>query len=65
MNMLLKEIEQCTDGRQASEWEFIFTVLILQRDKMVQKGKDIRPLLTRCMDMWEARRLAKLLQEAQ
>ena len=35
------------------------------RCTMVRKGRDIHPLLTRRMDMWEARRLAKLLQETQ
>ena len=62
--MLSEEIELCTEGRQQSEREFIFTALVLQRDKMVRKGKDIRPLLTRRMDMWEAGKLPELLQEA-
>ena len=64
VNMLSEEIELCTEGRQQSECEFIFTALVLQRDKMVRKGKDIRPLLTRRMDMWEAGKLPELLQEA-
>ena len=32
---------------------------------MVRKAKDIRPLLSRRMDMWEAGSLSELLQEAQ
>ena len=51
VNMLSEEIKRCTEGRQRSEQEFIFTALILQRNKMVLKGKDVRPLLTRKMDM--------------
>ena len=51
VNMLSEEIERCTDCRQRSEREFIFTALVLQRNKMARKGKDVRPLLTRRMDM--------------
>ena len=40
VNMLSEEIERCTEGRQPSEREFIFTALILQRNKMVRK--DVR-----------------------
>ena len=32
---------------------------------MVSKGRDVRPLLTRQMDMWEAGKLSELLQESQ
>ena len=32
---------------------------------MVRKAKDIRPLLSRRMDLWEAGRLPELLNEAQ
>ena len=39
--------------------------LILQRDDMVTKARDIRPLLARRMDLWEARRLPELLHQAQ
>ena len=65
VNMLSEEIERCTDGRQRSEREFIFTALVLQRNKMVRKGRDVRPLLARRMDMWEVGKLSELLQEAQ
>ena len=53
VHMLSEEIERCNEGHQRSEWEFVFPALVLQRDKMVRKGKDILPLLTRRMDMWE------------
>eukprot|EP00117_Sycon_ciliatum_P019119 scpid50248/ scgid17443/ len=65
VNMLAEEIEKCNAKQQSSEREFIFTAVVLQRDKMVKKSKDIRPLLTRRMDMWEAGLLAELLREAQ
>ena len=65
VNILAEEIERCTAGRQPSEREFVFTALILQRDRMVRKAKDIRPLLSRRMDLWEAGRLPELLSEAQ
>ena len=64
VSMLSEEIERYTKGQQRSEREFIFTALILQRNKMVSKGRDVCPLLTRRMDMWEAGKI-KLLQEAQ
>ena len=57
--------ERCAAQQQSSEREFVLTALVLQRDKMVRKAKDIRPLLTRRMDMWEAGQLKELLQEAQ
>ena len=49
VNILAEEIERCTAGRQPSEREFVFTALILQRDRMVRKAKDIRPP---CSDEW-------------
>ena len=45
--------------------EFLFTALVLQRNKSIRKGKDIRPLLTRRMDMWENGHISELLREAQ
>ena len=65
LNILSEMIERCTAGRKTSEREFIFTALVLQLDKTVRKAKDIRPLLSRRMDMWEAASLSVLLQEAQ
>ena len=65
VNLLAEEIERCAAQRQSSERELVLTALVLQRDKMVRKAKDIRPLLTRRMDMWEAGQLKELLQEAQ
>ena len=65
VNMLSEEIERCTEGRQRSEREFIFTALVLQCNKMVRKGKDVCPFLTRRMDMWAAGELFMLRQEAQ
>ena len=44
---------------------FLFSMLVLQRDKMVKKGRDILPLLTRRLDMWEGGELQALLREAQ
>ena len=65
VNMLSEEIERCTKGQQRSEREFIFTALVWQYHKMVSKGRDVCPLLTRWIDMWEAGKLSELLQEAQ
>ena len=65
VNMLSEEIERCMEGRQRSQREFIFTALVLQHNKMVSKGRDVCPLLTRRMDMWKAGKLSELLQEAQ
>ena len=65
VHMLAEEIEKCTAGRKSSECEFLFTTLILQRDDMVTKARDIRPLLARRMDLWEAGRLPELLHQAQ
>ncbi len=64
VNMLAAEIESCTAGRQSAEREFLFTSLILQRDKMVKKARDIRPMIARRLDMWESGKHRELLQEA-
>jgi len=64
VNMLSEQIELNNEGRQSSEWEFVFTALILQRNKMVRKAKDIRPVIMRRLDLWEQGRRAELLQEA-
>lgn len=64
VHVLAEEIERFVAGRQNSERQLLFTSLVLQRDKMVKKGKDIRPLLTRRMDMWEEGKLQALLHEA-
>ena len=60
-----EETEKCTYGRQNSEVEFIFTAVILQRDKMVRSSKDIRRTLTRRLDMWEAGQRSELVHEAE
>ena len=64
VHMLAAEIESLVAGRQSSERLLIFTSLVLQRDNMIKKGKDIRPLLSRRMDMWEEGKLQMLLHEA-
>lgn len=65
VHMLSAELEACTAGRQSSEAEFVFTSLILQRDKMVRCGRDVRRLLARRMDTWDSGRLQELLHEAE
>ena len=52
VHVLAEEIERCTANRQNSERQLLFSALVLQRDKMVRKAKDIRPLLSRRMDLW-------------
>ena len=64
VNILAAEIESCTAARQSSEREFLFTSLVLQRDKMVKKARDIRPMIARRLDMWESGQHRELLQEA-
>ena len=65
VHMLSAEIEVCNEGRQSSEAEFVFTSLVLQRDKMVRCGRDIRHVLMRRLDLWDAGNRAELLQEAE
>ena len=65
VNILAEEIEKCNSKQQPSEREFIFSALVLQRNKMIRKARDVRPLLMRRMDMWEDGQLKELLHEAQ
>ena len=65
VHMLAVELERLAAGRQSSERVFLFSMLVLQRDKLVKKGRDIHPLLTRRLDMWEGGDLQALLREAQ
>ena len=46
MHVLAEKIERCTVNRQNLERQLLFSALVLQRDKMVRKAKDIRPLLS-------------------
>ena len=65
VHILAEEIETCNGTRQPSEKEFILTALVLQPDKSIRKGKHIRQLLSRRLDMLENRQLHQLLREAQ
>ena len=65
INILAEEIKKCNEKKQASEKEFIFMTLVLQRNKLLWKGKDILPLLMRRMDMRGAGKIQELLIEAQ
>mmetsp|Transcript_28475 Transcript_28475/g.37231 ORF Transcript_28475/g.37231 Transcript_28475/m.37231 type:complete len:115 (-) Transcript_28475:1859-2203(-) len=63
-NLLAGEIEKRNNGLKISEVELLYTALILQRKRMINRGKDIRPLLQRRMDMWENNEIKELLKEA-
>lgn len=66
VNLFTTEIEIFTAAQQSSEWELLFTYLILKHDKMVKKVRDIRSMLMWCMSghMGEKKH-QKLLQEAE
>ena len=64
IDVLTEEISHLAAGNYPSERVLVFSSVMLQRDRMVRKGADIRRLLDRRIKLWRQESYDLLLQEA-
>ena len=62
--LLTIETSHLAAGNYPSERLMVFSAVILQRNCMVRKGKDIRRVLGRCLTMWTNDEFDYLAEEA-
>ena len=65
VNILTDEINYLVSATYPSERVLVFSLVILQCDRMVRKGADIRRLLERCLGLWQQGKFDMLIQEAE
>ena len=63
IDILSEELHYLSAGAFPSERVIVFCSVMLQRDRLIWKGTDIRRLLERRMAMWQNRQFDALLQE--
>ena len=61
---LTAEIELLSQGIHASERLIVFSSVILQRDRMVKRAKEVRRTIDRRLSMWSDEKFDALVQEA-
>ena len=64
VGVLSDEVKHTAIGNYPSDRLVVFSAVMLQRDKMIRKVRDIRKLLVRRLDMWERDEFDGLVQEA-
>ena len=64
-SLMAKEIQLLAQAKEKSERSSIFGRLLLQKDKQIKKTADIKRLISRRMDLWEAPKFEELIQEAE
>ena len=64
IDLLCEELQYLSLGTYHSERVIVFCAMMLQRDRLVRKGCDIRRLLERRMKLWRDEQFDTLLQEA-
>ena len=64
IDLLNQELQYFVSGLYTAERVIVFGSLMLQRDRLVRKGCDIRRLLERRLSMWCDQQFDVLLQEA-
>lgn len=64
VSQLANEIQGVANGSANSERIFIFCAALLQRDRPVKTGPDVRRLLERRMDLWQEQKFDELVSEA-
>ena len=65
IDQLTEEIKYLCNGTYPAERVLVFSSVLLQRDRAVHKGCDIRRLLERRLNLWLDGQFDVLLQEAQ
>ena len=63
VDMLNEEVSQVAAGNYSTDHLIVFSSFMLQRDRMIRKGVDIRRVLERRMKMWKIEDFDPLLQE--
>ena len=63
-DLLTEEVQHLGVGNYPSERVLVFSSVILQRDRMIRKGADIRRLLDQCITQWCEGLFDLLIQEA-
>ena len=63
VDVLTDEVLHMATGNFPSERLIVFSSLVLQRDRSVKKGNDIRRLLERRLSLWKEEKFNILLQE--
>jgi len=64
VDVLTEEVKQLAAGNYSSERVLVFSAVILQRDRMVCTGSDVRRLIERRLTLWKEGSFDILLQEA-
>ena len=64
VDQLLKEVSHVSIGNYSSQWVIVFSSVVLQRDRSVRKGPDVRRVIGRRLDMWQDDKFNLLIQEA-
>ncbi|CAA9994685.1 unnamed protein product, partial [Nesidiocoris tenuis] len=64
VTLLTEEIQGVVTGMHMSEKIFVFCATVLQREKHVNSGNDVRRVLTKRMDLWRESKFDEVLQEA-
>ena len=64
VELLSKEVTQLACGNYPADRFIVFCAVVLQRDRMIRKGNDIRRVLERRMAMWCRGEYDQLIQEA-
>ena len=64
MDQLSKEVPHVSTGNYSSEQVIVFSSVILQRDRSVHKGPDVRRVIGGRLDMWQDDKFNLLIQEA-
>ena len=65
VELLNEELKLLCNGVYPAERVLVFSAIVLQRDRSVCKGSDIRRLLNRRLSMWRDGSFDVLLQEAE
>ena len=63
LNMFAAELRQVRERKSNSERALIFSAVVLRRESGIKRARDIKRRLTSRMDLWEAGKIAELVQD--